>query len=98
MSSHAAGAACSDWIAEHHRKIITAMYKVGRPMIYIEIAKHARLTTEQVARRMKEIEINGHIKKLGPISMHIEGRKKLTTYTLWNLTEAARQAIKDINP
>ena len=97
MSSHRAGAECSEWIAIHHRKIITALYEAKRPMIYVEIAEACGLAAEQVARRLKEIEINGHIKVLGPITMKLPTRKKAATYSLWNLTKDARLAIDEVN-
>jgi hypothetical protein len=97
MTSHRAGAECSEWIEEHHRKIIVAFVKAGRPMTYIDIATHAMMDAQQVARRLMEIEIKGVIKRLGPITMKYEGKQRASTYTLWSLTESAKREILALN-
>lgn len=97
MSSHEAGAACTEWIREHHTKIIKAIYSANRPMVYIDIAQACGLKPEQVARRLKELKLLGYIQALGPITLLVTGRKRSATYTLWNLTKSTREAIAEVN-
>jgi hypothetical protein len=97
MTSHEAGANSADFIEEHHRKIIVAFVEAGHPMTYIDVATQAMMDTQQVARRLMEIEIKGIIKRLGPISRKYPGKARASRYTLWALTESAKHEIAEHN-
>ncbi len=73
------------------------MYEADHPMIYVQLGEKAALEAQQVARRLKELEILDRVKRLGPISIKVAGRTRASRYTLWGLTDSAKQAIAEVN-